>query len=82
MNNLNRNLNTVRNTVLTFFIVRSIFYISDYIENPEIYEIQSTPWYTAMLLLGIFTFIVVVICSVIKIMFKCKSKNMNDNSVD
>ena len=72
MNNLNRNMNTVRNTVLTFFIVRSIFYIRDYIVNPEVYEMQSTPWYTAMLLLGIFTFIVVVICSIIKIIFKHK----------
>ena len=72
MNNLNRNMNTVRNTVLTFFIVRSIFYIWDYIVNPEVYEMQSTPWYTAMLLLGIFTFIVVVICSIIKIIFKHK----------
>jgi hypothetical protein len=78
MNKLNRTLNTVRNVVITFFIVRSIFYIWDFIAHPEVYEAQSAPWYTGILLLGILTLGVVVVCAVIKAIFKRKVENPDD----
>ena len=56
------------------FICRSVFYIWDYIAHPEVYAVQSAPWYTAMLLLGIYTLFVVVVCSVIKVVIKWRMK--------
>ncbi len=51
-------------------IGHSIFYIGDYMMHPEVYAAQSSPWYTAMLLLGIFTLLVVTVCSVVKAVMK------------
>ena len=74
MKKVTRILHTIMNTVVTFFICRSVFYIWDYIAHPEVYVVQSAPWYTAMLLLGIYTLFVVVVCSVIKVVIKCRMK--------
>ena len=65
-----RVLNTIMITVVTFFLCRSVFYIWDYFANPDAYAMWSSPWYTAMLWLGAFTLVVVVVCSVIKAVIK------------
>ena len=70
MKKINRTLNTIMNTVVAFFLCRSVFYIWDYLTNQEAYAMQSAPWYTAMLLLGVYTMLVVVVCSVIKVIVK------------
>lgn len=67
MKKVNRFLHTIMNTVVAFFIW-------DYIAHPEVYAVQSAPWYTAMLLLGIYTLFVVVVCSVIKALIKWRMK--------
>ena len=36
MKKINRALNTIMNTVVAFFLCRSVFYIWDYLTNPEI----------------------------------------------
>ena len=65
-----RALNTIMTTVVAFFLCRSVFYIWDYFANPDAYAMWSSPWYTAMLWLGVFTLVVVVACSVIKAVIK------------
>ena len=43
MKKVNRVLHTIMNTVVAFFICRSVFYIWDYIAHPEVYAVQSAP---------------------------------------
>ena len=81
MKKVNRVLHTIMNTVVAFFICRSVFYIWDYIAHPEVYAVQSAPWYTAMLLLGIYTLFVGVVCSVIKALIKWRMKKSEGKEV-
>ena len=81
MKKVNRVLHTIMNTVVAFFICRSVFYIWDYIAHPEVYAVQSAPWYTAMLLLGIYTLFVAVVCSVIKALIKWRMKKSEGKEV-
>lgn len=73
-----RNLNAIMITVVVFFLCRSVFYIWDYITHQEVYATYSAPWYTAMMLLGVFTLAVVVVCSVIKVIVKHHVKKLED----
>ena len=81
MKKINRALNTIMNTVVAFFLCRSVFYIWDYLTNPDAYAMQSAPWYTAMLLLGVYTMVIVVVCSVIKVIVKNRMQK-NDTTVE
>ena len=81
MNKVNRALNTIMNTVVAFFLCRSVFYIWDYLSNPDAYAMQSSPWYTAMLWLGAYTLGIVVVCSIIKIVIKQRNKKEENTSV-
>ena len=81
MKKVNRALNTIMNTVVAFFLCRSVFYIWDYISNPDAYAMQSSPWYTAMLWLGAYTLVIVVVCSVIKAVIKHRIKKEENTSV-
>ncbi|MBR5127596.1 MAG: hypothetical protein IKU69_04120 [Roseburia sp.] len=80
MKKVNKNLNTIMNTVVIFFVCRSMFYIWDYLTNPDAYAMQSAPWYTAMLWLGIYTLGVVVVCCVIKVVVKHRIKDEENSS--
>lgn len=75
MKKANRTLNTIMNTVVAFFLCRSGFYIWDYMTNPDAYAMQSSPWYTAMLWLGVYTTVIVVVCSIIKAVIKHRVQN-------
>lgn len=81
MSKVNRILNTIMNTVVAFFLCRSMFYIWDYLTNPDAYAMQSAPWYTAMLWLGAYTLVIVVVCSVIKAVIKHRIKKEENTSV-
>lgn len=69
-----RALNTIMITVLAFFLCRSVFYIWDYFADPNAYAMWSSPWYTAMLWLGVYTLAVILVCSVIKAVIKHRAK--------
>ena len=81
MPKVNRALNTIMNTVVAFFLCRSVFYIWDYMTNPDAYAMQSAPWHTAMLWLGAYTLVIVVVCSVIKAVIKHRIKKEENTSV-
>lgn len=77
-----RNLNTIMTTAVTFFVCRSVFYIWDYVTHQEVYTTYSSPWYTAMMLLGAFVMVVVLICSAIKAIIKHRVKKLEDKTID
>lgn len=80
MKKINLALNTIMNTVVAFFLCRSVFYIWDYFTDPDAYAMQSAPWYAAMLWLGVYTLVIVAVCSVIKVVLKKRIKK--DDTTD
>lgn len=74
-----RNLNTIIATIVTFFLCRSVFYIWGHITQPEVHAAYAAPWYTGMLLLGVFVAVVVLVCSVIKAIVKHQNKKLEKN---
>ena len=75
MKKLNRILNIIMGTFVGVFIGHGIYVVWNYITYPEIYAMQSAPWYTSILVYGGFTCVVVAVCSLIKIMIKFRIKN-------
>ena len=45
----------------------------DYKKHPDIYALNSAPWYTGLLLNGIVTLVIVIICLIIITVIKRKS---------
>jgi hypothetical protein len=56
------------------FIGRGIYVVWDYKTHPELYAMQSAPWYTSILVFGAFTIVVLLVCAVIKTIIKSKQK--------
>ncbi len=69
-------INTILNCVIGaftgVFIAESIFTYWDYKTHPEIYEVTSAPWYTAILLFGIITLAIILVALVIKLIIRKK----------
>lgn len=63
-------LNIIMGSGLGVFAGMSIYQCYDYYAHPKVYEWTSAPWYTSILLHGIFTAALLVICGVIKAIIK------------
>lgn len=74
MKKLNAILNTIICTVIGAFVAHGVYIILDFKMNPGLYEMQSAPWYTSILMYGSVTVVVLIICIVIKAILKYKSK--------
>ena len=75
MKKLTRILNIIMGTFVGVFTGHGIYVVWNYITYPEIYAMQSAPWYTSILVYGIFTCVVVAVCSLIKFAIKFRIKN-------
>ena len=73
-----KNLNTVLNTVISafagVFIGHGVYVFWNYKTRPELYAMQSAPWYTSIFVDGAFTVAVLLICFLIKAIIKHKQK--------
>jgi ABC-type antimicrobial peptide transport system permease subunit len=74
MKRLNIILNTIMGAFIGVFIGRGIYVIWDFKTHPELYAVQSAPWYTSILVYGAFTIVVLLVCIVIKAIIKSKQK--------
>lgn len=70
MKKLDHALNIIIGTFIGIFIGRGLYVYHDFRTRPEIYEIQSAPWYTGILLFGAFSFTVILICIAIKLFIR------------
>lgn len=70
MKTLNHILNIVIGVSIGSFIGFVLYDIWKLIYHPEIYAAQALPFRTFILLRGIFPFIIVVVCLVIKVIIK------------
>lgn len=78
---INQVINTIMAACVGVFIGHGISLYLDYKNHPDLYMVQSAPWYTGILVYGIGTLAVLVICIGIKIILKRKidksSKDQN-----
>ncbi len=72
MKMINQILNVIIGTFIGVFIGNGIYKFWDFNSHPDLYAIQSAPWYTGIILQGIITVIVVAISIIIKLIIKRK----------
>ena len=69
---LNRILNIVMGSSIGVFIGHGIYVFWEYKTHPSLYAMQSAPWYTSILIYGIFLIVVLLIAIAIKFMIRKK----------
>lgn len=50
---------------IVVFIGSCIYQYTDYKQHPEIYMLNSAPWYTGLLIQGAFTLLIIIVCAVV-----------------
>lgn len=70
MKGLNTILNIIIGSCIGVFIGMSIYQCYDYYAYPRLYELTSAPWYTSILVHGVVSSILLVICVIIKVIIK------------
>lgn len=70
MKHINRILNIVAGAAIGVFLGNSIFVFWEYKTHPGLYAMRSAPWYTGILVYGIFTVLTLLIVGIIKWILK------------
>ena len=70
MQRLNMFLNTIMGAFIGVFIGRVVFGVWNFKTSPELYAMQSAPWYTSILVSAVLTLVVLLVCVVIKVIIK------------
>ena len=50
---------------IVILIGSCIYQYTDYKQHPEIYMLNSAPWYTGLLIQGAFTLLIIIVCVVV-----------------
>lgn len=72
---LNRLLNIAVGSFSGVFIGHAVYVYWDYQKHPELYALQSAPWYTSILVYGLGTAVVSIVFIILKWILKKKLKN-------
>ena len=78
MKSFNQFLNSAMGAFIGVFVGLSGNVVLQYKTHPELYAMQSAPWYTSILVYGAVTLAVLVICMVLKLIIKCRKKTRNE----
>ena len=74
MKKRNQMLNIIIGAVIGAFVGRVLYVAWNFKTHPEFYAMQSAPWYTSLLVDGLFTLAVLLVCIVIKAVIKNNDK--------
>lgn len=69
-------LNCVIGSFIGVFIGYSIYKYFDYVNYPDLYEVQSAPWYTSIQIYGLVVVLIVFVAIIIKFLIKKKIRNI------
>ncbi|MDO4325799.1 MAG: hypothetical protein Q4E24_07190 [bacterium] len=69
---LNRILNVFIGVLVGVFVGHGIYVFWDYKSHPDLYAMQSAPWYTSVLVYGVFTILFLAAAVLIKFMIRKK----------
>ena len=67
MKRLNSIINSVMAAFLGVFIGHSAYVFRNYKTHPELYAMQSAPWYTSLWVDGLIVLAAVLVCTLLKI---------------
>ena len=67
-------LNIVMGSFVGVFLGHGIFVFWDYKTHPGLYAMQSAPWYTSILVNGVFTAALLAVAAIIKLIVQKKLK--------
>jgi len=59
-------LNIVIGSFIGVFLGHAVYVFQDYKRHPDLYAMRSAPWYTSILVYGIFTIVVLIAAVLIK----------------
>ena len=59
---------------IVILIGSCIYQYTDYKQHPEIYMLNSAPWYTGLLIQGAFTLLIIIVCTVVLVITGRKKK--------
>lgn len=65
-NNIHRILNIIMGCFTGVFIGSGLYKYWHFQKYPDLYAMQSAPWYTDILIQGLFTLMIITVCLVIK----------------
>ena len=71
---LNYILNILIGSFFGVFVGRGIYVFLDYKAHSDLYAMQSAPWYTSILVNGIFTIVILIVAIIIKLIIRRKLK--------
>ena len=71
---INRILNIIIGSFIGVFIGHGIYVFWDYKTHPGLYAMQSAPWYTSILVYGLFTIVVLIAGIIIKLIIRLRLK--------
>ena len=71
---LNYILNILIGSFFGVFVGRGIYVFWDYKAHSDLYAMQSAPWYTSILVNGIFTIVILIVAIIIKLIIRRKLK--------
>lgn len=72
---LNYILNIVIGSFIGVFAGHGLYVFWHYRTHPDLYAMQSAPWYTSILVYGFFTIIFLIVASIIKLAIRKKIKS-------
>ncbi len=72
-------LNGIMGAFTGVFLGHGILVFWRFKTRPELYAMQSAPWYTSILLYGAFTAVVLAVCLLIKMILRYYVKKLNGN---
>ena len=77
---LNHILNIVIGLFIGVFAGHSAYVFWDYKTHPDLYVIQSAPWYTSLLVCGAFVTVLLIAAVIVKLIIQ-KHRNNNGHSI-
>ncbi len=72
---LNNFLNVLIGVNVGVFVGHSAYIFFDYKAHPDLYAMQSAPWYSSIFVYGIFAVVVLVVAAIIKLIIRKKISN-------
>lgn len=64
---LHQILNMIMGSLAGLFIGSGLYKYWHFRKYPELYAMQSAPWYTGILIQGLFTLVLLAVCMIIKV---------------
>lgn len=77
LSKIDKLINIITGSFIGVFIGRSLYTYWHYTKHTELYIVNSAPWYTGIIVNGIFTVVIIVVAVIAKIVMKRIIKNRN-----